>query len=177
MVAGGGGGGGVGGGRGGGRGGRRRRRGGVLSPRRRCRTQQRVEESTAEASGASGGSAGPASKWPVAEWPLQSTRDEPPLEAREQPKKPPPVHVTITGGTCVARGLRLLTQAECEAMAVGAGHKFIGRAKEPTEFPGCVRWGGGFVEWNQHDDEHMGCTVGGESTGGVPPACLCGGPK
>ena len=41
--------------------------------------------------------------------------------------------------------LRLLSQAACELHAKAASHKFIGRTLERSEFPGCVRWGGGFV--------------------------------
>ncbi len=41
------------------------------------------------------------------------------------------------------------------------------------EFPGCVRWGGGFVEFNEHADESVGCHVGGKDVPGLGPACLC----
>ena len=76
-------------------------------------------------------------------------------------------------GTCSGRGLRLLTSDECEAAARRAEHQFIGRTTERGEFPGCVRWGGGFVEFNAHADEAGGCRISGEAVDGVPPACLC----
>ena len=82
----------------------------------------------------------------------------------------------LTGLRLPVRGLRLLSQAECMDVANAAGHKFIGRTREAAEFPGCVRWGGGFVEFNRHDDESVGCHVAGNA-GGAPPACICGGPK
>ena len=50
------------------------------------------------------------------------------------------------GETCKGRGLALLDAAACEALATELPkHKFIGRTREPAEYPGCVRWGGGFI--------------------------------
>ena len=46
--------------------------------------------------------------------------------------------------------------------------------KEAAEYPGCVRWGGGFFEYNGHTNEAVGCKIGGEAVNQVPPACMCG---
>ena len=92
-------------------------------------------------------------------------------------KRPPPTVTEISSGTCSERGLRLMTHDECEAFARVATHQFIGRTSEAGEFPGCVRWGGGFIEYNQHTDEKVGCHVGGRTSNGVAPACLCAGTR
>ena len=101
------------------------------------------------------------------------------LELPELPPKQKKVKETaISSGTCNERGLRLLSDAECEKLAqTMAGHAFIGRTRELKEFPGCVRWGGGFIEFNAHANEGVGCHVGGDEAKGLPPACLCGPPK
>lgn len=80
----------------------------------------------------------------------------------------------IASGRCDARGHRLLSEAQCSELATQDGHSYIGKTVEKAEFPGCVRWGGGYVEFNGHTDESVGCHVGGEAPG-KPPACLCGG--
>lgn len=80
----------------------------------------------------------------------------------------------ITTRTCLARGLSLMTLAECVNVAAHtAGYHFIGSTLERREFPGCVRWAGGFVEFNGHTDQTMGCNIGGAPSSSHPPACLC----
>ena len=110
---------------------------------------------------------------PVPQWPLPNTN----------PGQPPPraapavAFVAVRQGeSCASRGLALLDAAACEALASQLpDHKFIGTTREPSEYPGCVRWGGGFVEHNGHTDERgRSCTAGGEArNGGAEPACLC----
>ena len=167
--------------RGGGGRGRRRRhgKGGGATPRRR--RQLGGEEADGEEDGGAarrggggggGGGGGSAAVAVVPVWPLPG----PQLTEANNPRAAPPenvAHTAINSGTCAARGLRLLGADECELLAsLLPSHKFIGRTREPSEFPGCVRWGGGYVEFNDHADQRPGCKVGGDSSG-PPPACLC----
>jgi len=111
----------------------------------------------------------------VPAWPLPATSSSlavPLSKAMEAAR--PPKYVAISSGACASSGLRLLDEIECSTLGALEGHSFIGRTVEPLEFPGCVRWGGGFVEFNAHEDQSVGCHVGGKAGTGKPPACLCG---
>ena len=55
---------------------------------------------------------------------------------------------------------RLMTAAECADYAAAEGRPFIGRGTEAKEYPGCVRWESGHVEFNEHSDEGEGCNLG-----------------
>ena len=74
-----------------------------------------------------------------------------------------PQTADIYTGKCAAaasgRG-RLMTAAECADYAAAEGRPFIGRGTEATEYPGCVRWESGHVEFNEHSDEGEGCNLG-----------------
>ena len=71
--------------------------------------------------------------------------------------------VAITSGRCRSvspgRG-RILTPLECAGHAKAEGLTFIGSNAEPAEYPGCIRWESGHVEYNDHSDEAGGCTLG-----------------
>ena len=62
---------------------------------------------------------------------------------------------------------------QCESLAHSMRQQYIGVTLERGEFPGCVRWGGGFVEFNEHTDESVGCNVKGGERDKAKPACLC----
>ena len=111
---------------------------------------------------------------PVPEWPLPAAH--PTLPTR-RPAQPVAFVAIRRGESCASRGLALLGAAACEALASQLpGHKYIGATREPTEYPGCIRWGGGFVEHNGHEDERgVACAAGGEAQNGFEPACLCDG--
>lgn len=82
--------------------------------------------------------------------------------------------VPIHDGSCAGRGLQLLGEADCESLATQLpGHTFIGRTREVDEFPGCVRWGGGFLEFNAHTLQQADCRISGDTKKGIEPACLC----
>ena len=71
--------------------------------------------------------------------------------------------VAITSGRCRSvspgRG-RIMTPLECAGHAKAEGLTFIGSNAEPAEYPGCVRWESGHVEYNDHSDEAGGCKLG-----------------
>ena len=71
--------------------------------------------------------------------------------------------VAITSGRCRSvspgRG-RLMTPVECAAHAKAEGLTFIGSNTERAEYPGCIRWESGHVEYNDHSDEAGGCALG-----------------
>lgn len=71
--------------------------------------------------------------------------------------------VAITSGQCrsIAPGRgRMMTPLECAGHAKAEGLTFIGSNAEPAEYPGCVRWESGHVEYNDHSDETGGCMLG-----------------
>ena len=74
-----------------------------------------------------------------------------------------PRMVAITSGQCRSispgRG-RMMTPLECAGHAKAEGLTFIGSNAEPAEYPGCVRWESGHVEYNDHSDETGGCMLG-----------------
>ena len=74
-----------------------------------------------------------------------------------------PRMVAITSGQCRSispgRG-RMMTPLECAGHAKAEGLTFIGSNAEPAEYPGCIRWESGHVEYNDHSDEAGGCTLG-----------------
>ena len=52
-----------------------------------------------------------------------------------------------------------MTPVECAAHAKAEGLTFIGSNTEPAEYPGCIRWESGHVEYNGHSDEAGGCAL------------------
>ena len=73
---------------------------------------------------------------------------------------------TRRGGTA----LRGLSQAECVAYARLHGRSFLGVQREPSEFPGCVRWRRADVEFNDVPtrDGRATCALGKQRG-----ECLC----
>ena len=71
--------------------------------------------------------------------------------------------IAIGSGQCRSissgRG-RLMTPVECADHAKAEGLTFIGSNAEPAEYPGCIRWESGHVEYNDHSDESDGCRLG-----------------
>lgn len=77
-------------------------------------------------------------------------------------------HVVPRGTVCDSRnGLRLLTVEECRAFALQENLSFIGTQSERNEFPGCIRWARGMVEFNDHRYQHLGCQLQ------APGDCIC----
>ena len=128
-----------------------------------------------------------AGQHPVPEWPLPPTfrlgmgpvpavnavpvKAAPGAPAAGAPSSPLDV-VEITSGTCATRGLRPLAEAACEEVGRASGNTYIGKTVERAEFAGCMRWAGGFVEFNSHPDASISCAVGGKAPGKLP-ACFC----
>ena len=113
---------------------------------------------------------GPVPEWPLPDTHVMRTGDT----AAAKPREPPVAFRAISDGTCASRGLGLLKSDECESLALQQPkHTFIGRTRERQEYPGCIRWGGGFVEYNAHSEETGGCHATGDEANGIAPACLC----
>ena len=74
------------------------------------------------------------------------------------------------GESCAGAGLRPLTQPECVALAKRDRLGFIGVQREPSEFPGCVRWRRADVEFNDVPtrDGRATCALGKQRG-----ECLC----
>ena len=86
--------------------------------------------------------------------------------------------VAINSGICADHGdLQPLTELECAALESGQGFHYIGRTDERSEPSGCMRWAGGFVEFNAHrsDDGKRSECANPDSQGDVQtrPGCLC----
>ena len=123
---------------------------------------------------------------PVPDWPRQLSFEPPvaarrvsvPLGATTSLPIPAPVTrsqgqapsgkgplrtIAIGSGQCRSalggRG-RLLTPAECADHAKAEKLTFIGSNTESTEYPGCIGWESGHVEYNDHTDESAGCKLG-----------------
>ena len=62
-----------------------------------------------------------------------------------------PVCLAWSGSAHDARGVRSPAKAE--------GLTFIGSNTERAEYPGCIRWESGHVEYNDHSDEAGGCAL------------------
>lgn len=72
------------------------------------------------------------------------------------------------GTVCEASSTkRLLSQPECVAYAHAQGADFLGVQRELGEFPGCIHWTTGMVEYNDHTEQRSGCNLGAKGR------CIC----
>ena len=86
--------------------------------------------------------------------------------------------VAIDSGSCADHGgLQPLNEVECATLEAKQGFHYIGRTDERSEPPGCMRWAGGFVEFNAHqsvDGQRRECANPDAQTDVQSrPGCLC----
>ena len=66
----------------------------------------------------------------------------------------------ITSGTCRAARARVMRFGECSTFAAQQKMHFLGRSVDVNEYRGCTVWEDTrLVEYNDHDDEKMGCNI------------------